>query len=143
MPMYKVKAIVAAASVDEARVKAKQMFEAYGELRPDDADGCVFGVVEEADKGIEEASRTDKSAVAEETTFLACPECGCTDVECTAWVCVNSDEVSCGDAPSDNAWCPQCEYNGIDSDMKYRNLVEVSEEKPICRDDELAALSAT
>lgn len=66
-----------------------------------------------------------------ETSYYACPECGCTDVECTAWISVNSEQVSSGDAPTDNAWCPQCEYNGVESDMKSRHLVEVSKAKPI------------
>jgi hypothetical protein len=64
------------------------------------------------------------------TSWDACPECGCTDVEVSAWVNANTDEVINSEGPTDNAWCPQCEVNGLDGNMRSRDLVQVDEPKP-------------
>lgn len=48
----------------------------------------------------------------------ACEECGCTDVEGTAWVKLNGEEFADGDPPTDQVWCPNCEID-------YARLVQV------------------
>lgn len=38
-----------------------------------------------------------------------CSDCGCIDVEGTAWIHLNTDALSDGDPPLDDYWCPRCE----------------------------------
>ena len=65
------------------------------------------------------------------STLYACPECGCTDVEVTAWINVNTSEISGSDGPLETAWCPQCEHAGRESDIgKGRHLETVDNPKP-------------
>lgn len=40
---------------------------------------------------------------------LRCPFCKSTRLEVTAWVNVNTDEVSDSDGPLDYCWCPDCD----------------------------------
>lgn len=71
--------------------------------------------------------RTGKSRTAEK--YWACQECGCTDIEGTAWVEINSDIPTQDEPPTDYGHCPQCEQNGGDGSFKMRcDLVE--ERKP-------------
>lgn len=124
MPQYQIRAVIEARNVEDARLKAKQVFQSSPALKPD---GDAFGVVSV------ELSCIDTSA---EDELMACPDCGCTDIECTAWVNVNGDEVSSSDPPNDTVWCPQCSYNGDEGTMKYRFLITVSKAKPVCFDEE-------
>ena len=39
----------------------------------------------------------------------ACPQCGGEDIEGTAWVTMNGDEVQHDEAPTNQYWCPNCE----------------------------------
>lgn len=44
------------------------------------------------------------------TELGVCAECGCADIEVTAWVSLNTGEVvDGGDGPTDQVWCPECE----------------------------------
>lgn len=66
------------------------------------------------------------------TALYACKVCGCTDVECSAWITVNTEELSSSDGPVDNCWCPQCEHDGRESDIgKHRYLKMVAVAKPV------------
>ena len=38
-----------------------------------------------------------------------CPDCGSDEVEMTAWVHVNSNEICEGEGPGEQYWCPRCE----------------------------------
>lgn len=49
----------------------------------------------------------------EKGLIYGCPQCGCTDVEVTAWVTVNGNEYVDGDPPDDGSWCPFCEENDL------------------------------
>lgn len=60
----------------------------------------------------------------------ACPECGCTDVEVSAWVHANTNELSESEGPTDQAWCPQCEASGLESVCATRFLDLVDDPKP-------------
>lgn len=62
--------------------------------------------------------------------YDACPECGCTDVEVSAWINANSLQVIDGEGPTSNAWCPQCEVDGLDGNMRSQDLVQVDEPQP-------------
>ena len=37
-----------------------------------------------------------------------CPQCRSHHCEMTAWVHVNSNEISDGEGPGEQYWCPQC-----------------------------------
>lgn len=43
--------------------------------------------------------------------LFCCPECGCTDIQFTAWVHANTGEPTGDEGPTDDTWCPQCEEN--------------------------------
>jgi hypothetical protein len=43
--------------------------------------------------------------------IYVCKECGSEDVEETAWVKVNGKKVVGGDGPSDEVWCPICQFH--------------------------------
>ena len=61
----------------------------------------------------------------------ACPDCGCTDIQTSAWVEVNGCSVINDEGPLDTVWCPQCDNDGNDGDKgKSRYMVEVKEAKP-------------
>lgn len=72
--------------------------------------------------------------VAHQGTWDACPECGCTDVEVSAWVNANTHQVINGEGPTDNAWCPQCEVGGLDGNMRSRDLEQVETACPFDKD---------
>lgn len=40
---------------------------------------------------------------------LLCSECGCEDIQATAWIHANTGEVLNDDGPTDQLWCPECE----------------------------------
>jgi hypothetical protein len=42
-------------------------------------------------------------------TLGACEECGCTDIQVTAWIEFNTHAIQGDDGPTDQVWCPQCE----------------------------------
>lgn len=54
--------------------------------------------------------------------WYGCSHCGCTDVEVSAWIYANTNEITPSDPPVDDAWCPQCSDNC--------SLDEVEFEKP-------------
>lgn len=41
--------------------------------------------------------------------LYGCETCGCTDIESSTWVNMNTREEIGGDAPTDSIFCPQCE----------------------------------
>ena len=43
--------------------------------------------------------------------LYACPECGCTDIETSAWIHVNTGTNTEGEGPSSYDFCPQCELH--------------------------------
>ena len=62
--------------------------------------------------------------------YFACPECGCTDVQETAWVEINSGKVMDDEGPTEQAFCPQCEAGGFANEMRTRDLEETTTVKP-------------
>lgn len=38
----------------------------------------------------------------------ACQVCGCTDVQETAWISMNTGEPDGGEGPLEQHWCPEC-----------------------------------
>jgi hypothetical protein len=60
-----------------------------------------------------------------------CQECGCTDVECAAWINVNTDKISSSgsEGPVDYFWCPRC-------DMEVNRLCYVNPETKFCENCE-------
>ena len=40
--------------------------------------------------------------------MYVCPECGCADIEGTAWIYLNTGGETGGDPPTDDYWCPAC-----------------------------------
>lgn len=73
----------------------------------------------------------------EKQTLFVCPECGCQNVECTAWINANTDEImnSGADGPLDDYWCPVCEDH-----VGYMETAEVEVEAPPTREDVLTEL---
>ncbi len=66
--------------------------------------------------------------------YMACPECGCTDVEVSAWIHDNTGDVisSGNEGPTDQAYCPQCELNGYEGHIgKTAYLVATHERQPV------------
>lgn len=61
---------------------------------------------------------------AQRSEFEACADCGCTDVEVSAWVRANGGFVVEGEGPLEGAWCPRCESDG-------HRLVTVKTESPL------------
>jgi hypothetical protein len=47
-----------------------------------------------------------------------CAECGCTEIQSTAWIVMNTGEDAGGDAPTEQVWCPDCnaDSEAIESD---------------------------
>lgn len=63
--------------------------------------------------------------------LFACPDCGCTDIQTSAWVEVNGCSVVNDEGPLDTVYCPQCEVNGDEGYKgKTRYMVETYEPKP-------------
>jgi hypothetical protein len=52
---------------------------------------------------------SEKYLVEPREGLYVCPECGCADVEGTAWVHLNSGKDTGGDPPLDDYWCPACQ----------------------------------
>lgn len=69
----------------------------------------------------------------DQTGFYACPQCGCTDIEMTAWVSVNSDMPTQDEPPRDDGWCPQCGIDG-DGELHKCRFDTVDEPKPFNRE---------
>ena len=65
--------------------------------------------------------------------YFACPECGCTDIEMTAWVDVNSDQPNQDEPPRDDGWCPQC-GDGGDGELHKCRFDMVDERKPFAKE---------
>lgn len=78
---------------------------------------------------------TDDAAVAAqnliEKTLFACPDCGCTDVQITAWIEPNTQTIVNGESPAEYAFCPQCQ----NADLRDRDLVETKQLKPYKKED--------
>lgn len=77
-----------------------------------------------------------KTGKSRRVSYTACPECGCTDVQVAAWIMDNTGEVEgTGDeGPRDQAYCSQCEENGVEGDIgACHYLVEAEERKPFER----------
>lgn len=77
-----------------------------------------------------------KTGKMRKSSYTACPECGCTDVQVAAWIMDNTEEVegTGEEGPRDQAYCIQCEENGNEGDIgSCRHLVEVEERKPFER----------
>lgn len=66
----------------------------------------------------------------EQDKYWACEECGCTDIEMTAWVEVNPDLPTQDEPPTDQSFCPQCEATGQDGVINGQRYAEVEERKP-------------
>lgn len=43
--------------------------------------------------------------------LYCCPDCGCTDIQETAWIYVNSGECTQDEGPLEELYCPQCEQD--------------------------------
>jgi hypothetical protein len=72
--------------------------------------------------------RTGKAR--DQEKYFACQECGCTDIQMTAWVEVNPDMPNQDDPPTDGAFCPQCEYEADDGASQKRRFDTVEERQP-------------
>jgi hypothetical protein len=73
-----------------------------------------------------EPSASEAPADAPAKQYMACPECGCTDVEITAWVKANGGANTNSESPAEYAYCPQCEVENLrDVDLTF-----VAELKP-------------
>ena len=70
-------------------------------------------------------------------TWYACADCGCTDVEVSAWVNVNTSIDTGDDGPTDQTYCPQCGFWGFEGIGKWRHLVEVRAECPFSQEREM------
>jgi hypothetical protein len=75
--------------------------------------------------------RTGKSRQQEK--YFACQECGCTDVQMTAWLDVNSDIANQDEPPTDQSFCPQCEQDQGDGSSQKRRFDEVEKRQPFSR----------
>ena len=58
--------------------------------------------------------------------FYACPDCGCTDVETSAWINVNTGQPTNDEGPLDAVFCPQCDQEV----GKHRHMIEVDTLQP-------------
>ena len=50
-----------------------------------------------------------KTIIEAEAGLWVCPDCGCADIQGTAWLHLNSWRALDGDPPSDDYWCPACD----------------------------------
>lgn len=55
--------------------------------------------------------------------YAACSECGCTDIHSLEWMHLNTGESL--DQDIERFWCPQCE-----EELKDRDLKSVHEKQP-------------
>ena len=46
----------------------------------------------------------------------ACAQCGCTDVQETAWIEMNGGMLLGDEGPTEQHWCPQCEEDDVPVD---------------------------
>jgi hypothetical protein len=69
----------------------------------------------------------------DQAKFYACPECGCTDIEMTAWLKVNADQPTQDEPPRDDGWCPQCGIDG-NGELADCRFAEADEPKPFSRE---------
>lgn len=58
----------------------------------------------------------------------ACPECGCEDIEGTAWIHLNSGNETGGEPPDDDYFCPDCELR--EGDGHVRNVAMFDRNDP-------------
>lgn len=69
--------------------------------------------------------KKDPEDVSEGEMVYACPECGCEDIEGTAWIHLNSGEDSGSEPPGDEYFCPACDLRTGDGHvgiaMFFRN----------------------
>jgi hypothetical protein len=73
-----------------------------------------------------EPSASETPADAPAKQYMACPDCGCTDVQYTAWVYANTGLNTNDESPTEYAYCPQCD----NADLRDRDLVHVATLKP-------------
>ena len=69
----------------------------------------------------------------EEFAGWACDKCGCTDVQETAWIHMNTGENTGDEGPLNRHWCPQC-GDGGDGEVGVSQLA--SEPQPYDPDRE-------
>ena len=55
--------------------------------------------------------------------YLACPACGCTDIQVSAWINANTGAVITCARSVDYFYCPQCDYMGLDATFKQAESV--------------------
>ena len=66
--------------------------------------------------------------------FYACPDCGCTDIETSAWVSVNTNKPTNDEGPTDEVYCPQCDSEDKQYALgKHKHLVEVDALQPFIK----------
>ncbi len=53
----------------------------------------------------------------ETKTYYCCPECGCTDIQMSAWVYCNTLVNTQDEGPLDELYCPQCEHETGDGNI--------------------------
>jgi hypothetical protein len=58
-------------------------------------------------------------------SYCACDECGCTDIQATAWIHLNTGAVLSDDGPTDQIWCPQCDAETGIASRKTRKPYKV------------------
>ena len=81
--------------------------------------------------------RLDDFCISAPESYYACPDCGCTDVEATAWYYINANTMTNDEGPLDQVFCPECSINGIEGLMKWHDLVQTRALKPITKENEL------
>ncbi len=59
--------------------------------------------------------------------IYSCSKCGSLDVECTAWVHMNTMDIvgTGGEAPLDTVWCPGCDEHISFGSLLTRGHVEI------------------
>jgi|GEM_PF-4778047 len=62
-------------------------------------------------------------------TYYCCPECGCTDIEMSAWVHCNTGVPTNDEGPTEGLYCPQCADEKGDGDIG-RSWNTTTTEKP-------------
>lgn len=65
--------------------------------------------------------------------YWACPECGCTDVQCCGWIEVNTNKPTNDEGPIDDYFCPQCSangYEGLTSQLEETDTLKPCEVTP-------------
>lgn len=108
----------ARADLTETRAQLARLREAAGSVLHDHEEGDLYG--------FEAKWLRLRTALSEPGPTLApvrwaCSKCGSFDVEESAWIKVNSDEVTGrggGEGPTDRLWCPQC----MSEDVSLREI---------------------